>query len=160
MDVQQLLFFSVNACVYPPAPPPGYIPASLTGGFKKSPGKVMLAWPPHLQSIVDSQEPFRLGFSMRKLQVSWSILKTGIGWKGRRIGSCCGPGWLQAFEKAKGKPCPLAPAHISLPLNWASRLSHPGPCIICRKNCWEHFFYIGNFKTIITLCVKNVQRNL
>lgn len=24
----------------------------------------------------------------------------------------------------------------------------------------EHFFYIGNFKTIITLCVKNVQRNL
>lgn len=68
-------------------------------------------------------------------------------------------GWLQAFEKAKGKPCPLAPAHISLPLHWASRLLHPGPCISVGKIV-EHFFYIGNFKTIITLCVKNVQRNL
>lgn len=43
VDVQQLLLFSVNACVYPPAPPPGYIPAPLTGGFEKSPGQVMLA---------------------------------------------------------------------------------------------------------------------
>lgn len=141
VDVQQLLLFSVNACVYPPAPPPGYIPASLTGGFEKSPGQVMLAWPPHLKALWTHR-------SLPGWLSAWGNYRwAGPFWKlalGEKVGGLAlavVTGWLQAFEKAKGKPCPLAPAHISLPLNWASRLSHPGPCIFCRKNCWTLFLY-------------------
>lgn len=142
-----------------PCPSTGLIPASLTRGFKKSPSRVTLVWPPHLQGIVDSREPSRLVFGMRKIQVSWFVLTIGTGWKVGGLALAVVTGWLQVFEKAQVKPSPLAPAHFT-PTYWASRLSHSGPCTLCRKNRWEHFFYIGNFKTIITLCVKNVQRNL
>lgn len=108
VDVQQLLFLE-NARVYPPAPPPGYIPASPTRELKKSPGQV--TWPPHLQGITDSWEPLRLVFSMSKIQVSWFILKIGTGWKCRRTGSCCGHGVAAGLWKGGSKALLLSPLH-------------------------------------------------
>lgn len=141
VDVQQLLLFSVNACVYPPAPPLGYIPASLTGGFKKSPGQVMLAWPPHLQGIVDSQEPSRLVFSMRKSQVSWSILETGTGWKGGRIGSCCGHRVAAGLWKGERKALSSRPCTHFTPTSLGFQAFASRPLYFCRKNCWTLFLY-------------------
>lgn len=95
-----------------------------------------------------------------KYRLAGSFWKLAPGEKVKGLALFVATGWPRVFQKAKEKPFSSCPAHISLPLNWASRRPHSGPYIFCRRNRWEHFFYIGNFKTIITLCVKNVQRNL
>lgn len=107
-----------------------------------------------------AQEPLMLAFRRRKYRSAVAFWKLALGAEVRGLALVV-TGWLQAFTTWKKSPSPLAPAHISLPLYWASKLWHSGPYIFCRRKIVEkHFFYIGNFKTIITLCVKNVQRNL
>lgn len=61
-------------------------------------------------------------------------------------------------REGQGRPAVLGgPAPVSLP-HQASGLPRSGLTLP-----WEtrgELFYIGDFKTIITLCVRNVQRNL
>lgn len=81
------------------------------------------------------------------------------------LGDQAGVGFLglQVFEEAGGRRLPPPATPHAFPSHFTGL---PGFCIqapifsVGKKNHREHFFYIGNFKTIITLCVKNVQRNL
>lgn len=69
-------------------------------------------------------------------------------------------------DKRQQKLLPVTPfTHISLSSYWL--VDDPCPLafntlllVINLQRKTHTLFYIGNFKTIITLCVKNVQRNL
>lgn len=163
VDVEQLLlFFVLNVHFYPPTPPPCDIPASPEGLRRHLPWwhrRDRLPSPPW--GTVDSREPSRLVFSVRKIQVSWLILKMVTGKKRSADWLLLwSQGGRRSFKRRKKSPSPLAPAHISLLLTGLPGFRVQAPIFSVGRNQWEHFFYIGNFKTIITLCVKNVQRNL
>lgn len=162
VDVQQLLlFFGKCTFLSHPHPTPRPVPASRRPpeGLQSCLARWQQVRPPPLWGTVDAREPSRLVFCIRKTQVSWLIVKIVTGQKGQQISSC-GPRVVAGVSTGRRKALSSCPCTHFTPRNWASRLSHSGPYIFCRKNRWEHFFYIGNFKTIITLCVKNVQRNL
>lgn len=85
----------------------------------------------------------------------------------QEIGSySCGEGGCSIFFKKKEKrkkKTHLSPSFThftNIRLGSQRFLALAFSTLLCRRIVKRTLFYIGNFKTIVTLCVKNVQRNL
>lgn len=85
-------------------------------------------------------------------------MKIVTGQKGQ-IGSC-GPRVTAGLSTGGRKALLLLPLHTFHPHVTGLPGFRVRAPIFSVGKIGENFFYIGNFKTIITLCVKNVQRNL
>jgi hypothetical protein len=69
-------------------------------------------------------------------------------------------GWLASLFLKTKKPSPPAPHTIHSHCTGFPSFGIQAPIFSVGIKLLRTLFYIGDFKTIITLCVKNVQRNL